>query len=123
VRLGAAKFEELVAQALDSLPEWVREHLDNVEVLTASWPSPSQLATAGIGRGALLLGLYEGVPLTKRGRGYNLVPPDRITLFQGPLELQTLDDKSLIQAIRRTIIHEIAHHFGFSEEHLDKLNC
>jgi predicted Zn-dependent protease with MMP-like domain len=121
--LGATKFEELVAQALDSLPEWVREHLDNVEVLTASWPSPSQLATAGIGRGALLLGLYEGVPLTKRGRGYNLVPPDRITLFQGPLELQALDDKSLIQAIRRTIIHEIAHHFGFSEEHLDKLNC
>lgn len=123
MRVDARRFEELVVQALDSLPQWVREHMDNVEVLVASWPSPSQLATARIGHNALLLGLYEGVPLTKRGRGYNLVPPDRITLFQGPLESQAYDDATLIQVIQRTIIHEIAHHFGFSEEHLDELNC
>jgi len=123
VRLDARRFEELVVQALDSLPQWVREHMDNVEVLVTSWPSPGQLAAARVGHNTLLLGLYEGVPLTKRGRGYNLVPPDRITLFQGPLELQAHDDTTLIQVIRRTIIHEIAHHFGFSEEHLDELNC
>lgn len=122
MRLEASKFEELVSQALDSLPEWVREHMDNVEVLIAPWPSSNQLAAAGLGHNALLLGLYEGVPLTQRGRGYHLVPPDRITLFQGPLELQARDDETLVQAIRRTIIHEIAHHFGFSEEHLNRLN-
>ena len=123
MRVDAGRFEELVVQALDSLPQWVRENMDNVDVLVAAWPSPSQLAAARIGRNALLLGLYEGVPLTKRGRGYNLVPPDRITLFQGPLELQAHDDATLVQLIRRTIIHEIAHHFGFSEEHLDELHC
>jgi len=123
MRWESSRFEELVIRALNSLPEWVREHMDNVEVLVAPWPSPDQLAAAGLGRNALLLGLYEGVPLTQRGRGYHLVPPDRITLFQGPLELRARDEETLIQAIRRTIIHEIAHHFGFSEEHLDQLNC
>jgi predicted Zn-dependent protease with MMP-like domain len=116
-------FEELVARAIDGLPKWVREHMDNVEILTAPWPTPSQLAAAGTAHGELLLGLYEGVPLIRRGRGYNLVPPDRITLFQGPLELQAYDNVDLMRAVRRTIIHEIAHHFGFSEEHLDELNC
>lgn len=123
MRLRRSEFEELVSQALDSLPDWVRARMDNVEIWIAPWPSPNQLAAAGLDRHALLLGLYEGVPLTRRGRGYHLVPPDRITLFQGPLEMQAREDEALIQAIRRTIIHEIAHHFGFSEEQLNKLNC
>lgn len=119
MRLSAARFEELVALALDGLPEWVREHMDNVAVVTAFWPTAEQLRAAPSGQ--MLLGLYQGVPLTRRGRGYSLVPPDRITLFQGPLERLARDEATLIALIRRTVVHEIAHHFGFSEEQLRAL--
>jgi predicted Zn-dependent protease with MMP-like domain len=119
--LDAAAFEALVAQALDELPDWVRQHMDNVAIVVAPWPTAQQLRSAGVREG-LLLGLYEGVPLTRRGRGYNLLPPDRITLFQGPLELTARHRRDLIRLIRRTVIHEIAHHFGFSEEKLRDLD-
>ena len=118
--LDAEAFEELVAQALDDLPDWVRAHLDNVAVVVAPWPTAAQRRSARVQEG-LLLGLYEGVPLTQRGRGYNLIPPDRITLFQGPLELTARHRRDLLRLIRRTVIHEIAHHFGFSEAALHDL--
>ena len=120
MRLDEAAFEQLVACALDELPDWVRAHMDNVAIVIADWPTPQQRLAAGIRKGDLL-GLYEGVPLTQRGRGYHLTPPDRITLFQGPLESYAPNDRALVQLIRRTIIHEIAHHFGFSEGHLRRL--
>lgn len=119
MRLSAARFEELVAQALDELPDWVHARMDNVAVVTAPWPTAAQLRDAG--RGQMLLGLYEGIPLTRRGSGYFLVPPDRITLFQGPLERLAADEASLVELIRRTVVHEIAHHFGFSEAEIQEL--
>ena len=121
MRLDEAKFESWVDRALDDLPEWVREHMENVAVVVASWPTPDQRHTAGIKGDALLLGLYEGIPLTQRGRGYNLTPPDRITLFQGPLEMVARNPRDLLRLIRQTVIHEIAHHFGFSEVEIHRL--
>jgi predicted Zn-dependent protease with MMP-like domain len=121
MRLDEATFEAWVDRALDDLPEWVREHMENVAVVVAPWPTPGQRHTAGIKGDALLLGLYEGIPLTQRGRGYNLTPPDRITLFQGPLEMVARNPRDLLRLVRETVIHEIAHHFGFSEEEIRKL--
>ena len=111
MRLTSEAFDELVARAVDELPEWVHEHMDNISIVAIPWPAPYQLRAVQE-RGGLLLGLYEGVPLTRRGRGYHLAPPDRITLFQGPLERQAHNDRELVEWIRRTIVHEIAHHFG-----------
>lgn len=118
LRLTERAFERLVAQALDDLPDWVRERMENLAIVVEPWPTRDQRRKTGTKRGTLLLGLYEGIPLTRRGQGYNLVPPDRITLFQGPLELVADAPSTLVQLIRHTVIHEIAHYLGFSEEEI-----
>lgn len=103
------RFEELVADALDGLPDWVAERLDNVEVLIEEMPASRD-------RG--LLGVYEGIPLTKRGLDYAGVVPDRITLFRRNIEAHAGDEQSLKRVIRHTVVHEIAHFFGISDERL-----
>ena len=121
VRLARTQFDALVDEAVDHLPAWVGEHMQNVYVTTAMWPTREQLESSRVGRHALLLGLYEGVPLTRRGHGYHLITPDRITLFQRSLELVATDDRDLVRLVQSTIVHEIGHHFGMSEEELDRL--
>lgn len=115
------RFDALVQQAIEGLPAWVRQHMQNIAILTAPWPTPEQRRASGASPGNLLLGLYEGIPLPRRSRGYHLQLPDRITLFQRPLEIVARDEPHLIALVRQTIIHEIAHHFGFSEEQLRKI--
>jgi predicted Zn-dependent protease with MMP-like domain len=122
LRFNSTIFEQLVSQALDSLPDWVQEYMNNIVIIVEPWPNDSQLQAAEITTGRTLLGLYQGIPLTRRGRGYQLTPPDRITLFQGPLESYVQDELALQKLIRRTVIHEIAHHFGFSEARLHELD-
>ena len=122
MRFSSPDFEQLVSQALDSLPEWVQEYMNNVVIIVEPWPNTNQLQAAEIPLGNTLLGLYQGIPLTHRGRGYQLAPPDRISLFQGPLESFADNELALTQLIRRTVIHEIAHHFGFSEAKLRELD-
>jgi len=121
MRVDPATFEELVALAVDELPDWVHERLENVAILVQPWPTGEQLRSARVGQGRTLLGLYEGIPLTHRGRGSGLTPPDRITLFQRPLESLAHDEQTLVARIRQTIVHEVAHHFGISDEHLREL--
>jgi len=121
MRIDPTTFEALVAQAVDELPDWVHERLENVAILVQPWPTGEQLRNARVGQGRTLLGLYEGIPLTHRGRRSGLTPPDRITLFQRPLEALAHDEQTLVARIRRTIVHEVAHHFGFSDEHLREL--
>ena len=115
------KFEALVAEALASLPSEILERMDNVAVTVAYWPSRTQLARAGVEPPHALFGLYEGVPLTKRGAGYGMVPPDRITLFQGPLETACRTLTAIREQVRRTVIHEIGHHFGMDEDRIREL--
>ncbi len=104
------RFETLVAEALDSLPGWIVRAMDNVEVFVED-RSPE-------GRGDLL-GLYEGIPLTSRGSNYTNVLPDRITLFMRPIVRESGGDPDRLQAIvRHTVSHEVAHHFGISDERL-----
>ena len=79
---------------------------------------------AGVSSGRLLLGLYQGIPLTERTHYYNLVPPDTITLYQGPIEMVAGDDyKKIRDQVKHTVIHEIAHHFGISDERLRELGA
>jgi predicted Zn-dependent protease with MMP-like domain len=115
------EFEGLVAEALADLPSEILERMDNVAVTVAYWPSRAQLARAGVESPHTLFGLYEGVPLTKRGAHYGMVPPDRITLFQGPLEAAGRTLAAIREQVRRTVIHEIAHHFGIDEDRIQEL--
>jgi predicted Zn-dependent protease with MMP-like domain len=117
------RFEELVRQALATLPQEIAERIDNVDVEVQDWPEPKQLASARIPRGSTLLGLYQGVPLTKRTSGYNMVPPDRIIIFQGPLERTARSDEELVGRVRDVVIHEVAHHFGISDERLREIEA
>jgi predicted Zn-dependent protease with MMP-like domain len=106
------RFEEYARAALDSLPPELRSQMSNVEIVVADEPPPGQR----------LLGLYQGVPLTRRGSTYAAVPPDKITLFRGPLErLYGYDEEALRAQVRRVVLHEIAHHFGISDARLVEL--
>ena len=115
-------FYELVDEALESLPEEIARAMYNVDVLVEPWPTREQLLRAGVapGRGTLF-GLYEGVPLTHRTRTYSLVPPDKITIFQGPITAVHKTDETIRDQVRRTVIHEVAHHFGISDDRLREL--
>ncbi len=122
-RRGDKSFEELVAEALDSLPPDIQEKLENVEVVVEWRPSPAQMRRMGLGPGQTLFGLYEGVPLTERTSGYNLVLPDKITIFRQPIEAYCRTDEQVRQTVRRTVLHELAHHFGISDDRLRELGA
>jgi predicted Zn-dependent protease with MMP-like domain len=122
--LASEEFEQLVAEAVDSLPPFFLEKMQNIELLIEAWPTRARLRRAGVPAGRTLLGLYEGVPLTKRTSGYMLVAPDIITLFQGPIERAAGPDAEAIrERVCHTVIHEIAHHFGISDERLIELGA
>jgi predicted Zn-dependent protease with MMP-like domain len=115
------RFERLVERAVADLPEEFHERLENVDVVVEDWPSPHELASLGLRSRYQLLGLYQGIPLTKRGGHYGLVPPDKITIFQRPIEAKCRDDARIIREIGRVVRHEIAHHFGISDGRLREL--
>ena len=116
------EFERLVAEALEELPEEFQKRLDNVDVVVAAEPTREQVKRAGVGPHQTLFGLYEGVPLTKRDRGYHLVLPDKITIFQRPIEAVCRTNEEIRKLVRKTVMHEIAHHFGIGDERLRELN-
>lgn len=106
-------FEALVEQAVGSLPDDLRAFMSNVAVVVEDEPPD----------GLPLLGLYQGVPLTRRTSGYAGVPPDRIAIYRGPLERMTGGDPDRLRVqVRRVVLHEIAHHFGISDERLRELD-
>jgi predicted Zn-dependent protease with MMP-like domain len=106
-------FEDSVRAAIDTLPDDLRDAMSNVAIVVEDEPPAGQP----------LLGLYEGVPLTRRTSYYGGVPPDKITIYRGPLERHYGQDPALLQQqIRRVVLHEIAHHFGISDERLRELD-
>lgn len=115
------EFETLVFRAIETLPAEFKSKLENVDVLVEDWPSPQQISQLKLRNKAQLLGLYEGVPQTKRDSGYNLVLPDKITIFQKPIELQCRSNKEIEAEIGRVVQHEIAHHFGIGDATLYKI--
>ncbi len=123
-RLGVMdreRFELLVERAVASLPEEFSARLENVDVVVADWPTHDNMARLGLRNRYELLGLYQGIPLTRRGGHYGLVPPDKITIFQRPIEAKCRGDASITREIGRVVRHEIAHHFGIGDGRLKEL--
>jgi len=109
-----------VGDAIDSLPEPFSSHLWNVSVVVEDEPTPDQLAPLGPGR--TLFGLYQGIPQTARNLNYTSVMPDKITIFRGPITRACRGDADEIaHQVKVTVIHEIAHHFGISDQRLHEL--
>lgn len=115
------QFEELVAKAIDDLPEEFQSGLENVHVVVQDCPNRRQLAR--VGKGMTLLGLYEGIPQTKRTHGYGMVLPDRIVIFQKPIQEKCRSAAEVEAEIGRVVRHEIAHHFGMDEEELRRIEA
>jgi len=116
------RFESLVVTAVASLPEEFQALLENVDVVVQDTLSPAQARRAGR-RSGTVLGLYEGVPRTVRGGSYNLVAPDKITIFKEPLEALFISEPVLEAKIREVVLHEIAHHFGLDDRRLDEIEA
>lgn len=113
------QFEALVDAALEELPEWVVQAVDNLHVVVEDWPTPEQ--DADYAGGGTLLGLYHGVNLHDRAGHYSGVLPDRITIFMGPHLALRLPPSRLKKQIRKTVLHEVAHHLGIDDERLHEL--
>jgi predicted Zn-dependent protease with MMP-like domain len=104
------RFEELVADALDGIPEELGSYMDNVAVFVQDVPPQPNL-----------LGLYQGVPLTARGTSYSGTMPDRITIYRRPICAMSHSDEEVVSEVRRVVIHEVAHHFGIDDPRLREL--
>jgi predicted Zn-dependent protease with MMP-like domain len=117
------RFEELVEQALNALPEGFQEKLSNVDVEVEDYPRSDDLRAAKARTGQTLLGLYRGIPLTRRGLGYNMVPPDRIIIFQRPIERTCRSDEEIVERVGHVVRHEIAHHFGIDDDALRRMGA
>jgi predicted Zn-dependent protease with MMP-like domain len=122
-RVSLRAFEALVTDALNDLPPYVQERLENVAVLVEEWPRPERVTALGYDPDMDLLGLYEGINRLDRSSSYHLVTPDRITLFWRPILDQVGDGDlaALKREIRKTVIHEVAHHFGIDDAELERL--
>ena len=112
IEMSRERFEELVAEALDRVPPELAELIDNCVVLVEDEPPADD---------PQLLGVYDGTPLTERDHGYTMTLPDRITIFRNPLMEMCADEDELVDEVRITVVHEIAHHFGIDDDRLHDL--
>lgn len=120
------RFEQLVEEAVEGLPEAFARRLDNIDVVAERAPSRETLRRLGLSRGGTLLGLYHGVPQTRRGPGYGFVVPDRIVIYREPVLAAAREalekggnlEGAVREQVRRTVLHEIGHHFGLGEREI-----
>jgi predicted Zn-dependent protease with MMP-like domain len=121
IRLSQDEFEELVDEALDSLPEEFLPYMENVVVEVVDRPSRQQLREMNIHKGHTLLGLYQGVPLTHKSVSAPFEWPERIWIFQRSIEAICDTREEIVNQVRKTVLHEVGHHFGLDEEDLRRL--
>ena len=121
MKVSRKRFGTLVAEALDGLPAAIQEAMSNIDVVIEEWPSERQYGELGLPPEEWLFGLYEGTPLIDRGITADPLMPDKITIFKGLLEEACESDEQFTEEIRRTVVHEIAHHFGIDEDRLAEL--
>ena len=114
-KLNRIGFEKLVKAGIKAIPERFLRKLDNVAIVIEAEPTPAQKKKLNLHSSWTLFGLYEGVPQTGRGANYSAVLPDKITIFQKPIEESARDGKDIKEIVKNTVWHEIAHHFGMSE--------
>ncbi len=117
------EFEQLVEEAFDALPEDFKSRLDNVEVVVEAWPDYRTMRLAHVMHRRQLLGFYHGVPLTERSLGYNMVPPDRISIYRESILRTCHSDDEVRTTVHHVLRHEIAHHFGISDARLRELGA
>ena len=115
------QFLTRVDEALASIPEEFRRALVNIAIVIEDEPSAVQLAEVGVEPPDTLLGLYQGTPITERQWAHGNVLPDKITLFQVPIEESSDDEDDLVRAIGETLIHEVGHYFGLSEDEMEEI--
>jgi predicted Zn-dependent protease with MMP-like domain len=115
------QFENLVSKAIDSLPASYTDNMKNVAIIVEYDPSPEQRQKLHLVDGVTLFGLYEGIPLTQRNGNYSLVLPDKITIFKNPIVASSSDIVALAEQIKRTVWHEIAHHYGLDHARIHEL--
>ncbi|MCA9392243.1 metallopeptidase family protein [candidate division WWE3 bacterium] len=113
------QFDDLVQEVVENLPEDFKDKFDNVAVVTEIWPTREDLQRGNVGRGMTLFGLYVGIPKTKR-LNYSFVLPDKIKIFMGPIMQSVTSEQEARAQIRKTVLHEIGHHFGMNEEEVRK---
>ena len=121
--MDAELFENLVADALEALPVFFQDKLDNVEVVVEDWPDHHTMRLARVRSPYGLLGFYHGVPLTERTTYYGLVAPDKISIYRRPIEAQCRTEDELRETVRRVVLHELAHHFGISDDRLHEIGA
>lgn len=122
-RMELDAFAELVSEALDLLPQQFQDALDNVDVVIEDWPSWNTMRMAHVRSKWALLGFYHGVPLTERTSGYNLVMPDKISIYQKPIEAQCQTSEEIRSLVHRVVLHELAHHFGIDDDRLHQIGA
>jgi len=116
-----AAFERRVAEALATIPRQFRDAMHNIAIVVEDEPSEELLDEMEIDPPDTLFGLYQGTPLTERTTSYGNTLPDRVLIFQGPHERETVDEEDLISCIGETLIHEIGHYFGLSEDEIEEI--
>ena len=116
-------FEAVVAQAANGLPSEFRDQIANLEFSVEEWANAGDYARTGTPANATLLGVYRGVPLTKRGAYYNMTLPDTIVVFRQPLQRIARDEADLRDRIRHVVRHEVAHYFGISDDRLREIDA
>jgi predicted Zn-dependent protease with MMP-like domain len=115
------EFDDMITKAMNELPQKYIKGLENVAIVMADDPTPEQQYKMKLDNQRLLLGLYEGIPLTQRGSNYTFVLPDKITLFKNSLLAVSNSDSDLFQRIKRTLWHEIAHYYGLNHARIDEI--
>lgn len=115
-KLNRTEFEKIVEEGIKAIPEKFLRKLDNVAIVIETEPTPAQKKKLNIHPDWALFGLYEGIPQTQRGINYSAVLPDKITIFQRPIEEAARDGEDIKEIVKNTVWHEIAHHFGMSED-------
>lgn len=116
------EFEQIVKEAIDDIPEKYAKHIENLAFVVEDEPSEEQRQRLKLHPGSSLYGLYEGVPLTRRASNYNLVLPDKITIFKKPIEQACQTMEQLEVQVRHTIWHEVAHYYGLDHDQINRLN-
>lgn len=121
MKVTEEEFEELVTEAISSLPKKFKEKMENIVVVIESLPSQELLREMRIKSPYGLLGLYRGVPYPRRGIWYRNVMPDKIIIFKKPIEVHCRNKEEIKESVRRVVIHEIGHYFGLGEADLRKI--
>ncbi len=121
--LSREEFQELVAEALDKLPQVFRARFENLVIVVEDWPDRRTLHVSGVKNRADLLGFYHGVPLTERTSNYGMIAPDKISIYRQPILLQCKSEEDVGAIVQRVVRHELAHYFGIDDERLFEIGA